>query len=101
MITGPTSITMAATASRTFTIRVQDTAGQNMAGETTIAAISSYGTIEAPSEFTQVDTNANSGGTAYGFTLTGTGIPGSGVITITVTTPLGTSSLYTIPVTAN
>jgi len=101
VITGPTSITMAATTARSFTIRVQDSAGQNMAGDTTITAVSSYGTIEAPAEFTQVDTNANSAGTAYGFTLTGTGIPGSGVVTITVTSPLGVSTLYTFPVTAN
>ena len=101
VISGPTSVTVAASGSTAFTIRVQDSAGQNMAAGTTIVATTTYGSINDPASYTQEDSTSNAAGTAYDFTVVGSGSAGSGDILITVTTPNGIISKRIIPITGN
>jgi hypothetical protein len=92
-------LTIAAGGSGTVTINVQDTNGNPVAAGSTVAVSASTGTVtQTPSPFTVGCSNAI-GGIDTGFAYTAGSTPGSGVITIQVTSPEGTDTVYSIPVT--
>jgi hypothetical protein len=97
-----TALTLSATSSVSFDVVIQDSAQQNMAAGTAIAATTDYGTIAEPASYTQQDSTFNGRGTpnTYSFTLVGSGCAGSGNVTITTTTPSGFITRKLIPVTA-
>ncbi len=80
-------------------VNVGDNANQPMAGGTTISAATSVGTVVGSNSFTQPCTT-EPGAFSYGFFLmppTGT-TPASGVFTVTVRSPSGTTTVASVPV---
>jgi hypothetical protein len=92
-------LTIPASGSGTVTINVQDANGNPMAAGTTVAVSASAGTVtQTPSPFT-IGCSTAIGGIDTGFAYTAGATPGSAVITIQVTSPNGTDTVYSIPVT--
>lgn len=99
VITAPASIN--ATAS--FTVTVVDARGQVMPAGTTISVATSNGTIAGPNSYTVPNTAVNCalnpGNCTYGFAVAADTTSSSGILTITVTTPGGLSTIRTMTVT--
>jgi len=94
-------LTIPAGGSGTVTINVQDTNGNPVAAGTTVvvSATTSAGTVtQTPSTFTMGCSTAI-GGVDTSFAFSAATTAGSGIITIQVTSPSGTDSVYNIPVT--
>ena len=97
------NLTIGVSASGTVTINVQDANGNPVAAGTTIAvsASSSAGTVtQTPSPYTMGCSTAL-GGIDTVFSFTAASAAGSGTITVQVTSPSGTDSVYIIPVTVS
>lgn len=95
MISGPALATVAAGGSLQLTYVVSDLNGNPLPAETTITATASSGagSLEQPTSFTVPCTSA-SGGHLFNVFLTAPNRPGTGLVTITVTTPRGIVTTY-------
>jgi hypothetical protein len=91
-----------------ITFRVVDARGNIMPGGTTVALSASGAglTVAAPASFVVpcsapsiAQAMAGTAGTAFGFTITSGTTVGTGVVTLTVTTPKGTVSTYQFNIT--
>jgi len=94
-------LTIAPGGSGTVTINVQDTNGNPVAAGTTVVvtATTSAGTVtQTPSTYV-MGCSTTIGGIDTSFAFTASTTPGSGIITIQVTSPSGTDTVYNIPVT--
>jgi hypothetical protein len=94
-------LSIAAAGSGSITINVADANGNAMAAGTKVVASAdtSVGTTtQTPSPFV-IGCNAGLGGQSVGFSVTAASAAGSGNITIQVTSPSGTDTIVTIPVT--
>ncbi len=83
-----------------FTVRYSDLHNQPMPAGTRVDVSTTYGTISSGNSFTQTDTNGNFAISFRGV-ITGTGSPGSGTLTVTVTTPKNIVSTADFPVSCN
>lgn len=81
-------------------VELTDVNGQVLPAGTTIAASSTHGTVGDPAEYTVNNTNSR-GPHRYGFAISGEDEPGSGQLTITVTTPKNVVSRFSFPVFQN
>ena len=99
-VTGPATITVAHDATTQVAYNVKDLNGNAMASGTTIivSASAGAGTLGPPTNFTVPSDSSRNGFNVPVF-LTGASAAGSGLITITVTSPGGLITLFTIPVT--
>jgi hypothetical protein len=92
-------LTIAAGGSGTVTINVQDANGNPVAAGTTVAVSATTGTVtQTPSPFV-MGCSTTIGGIDTSFAYTAGTTPASGIITIQVTSPSGTDTVYNIPVT--
>lgn len=107
----PSPLKVPLNGSATITVGVTDNAGQIMPVGTTVSVATSYGTLAGPSSFTVANSSicpvavANCSNSPfagnllpYGFTVQGSSTAGSGVLTITVTTPGGLATIQQVPV---
>ena len=72
---------------------ISDLHNQPMPSGTTISFSASIGTVQGTSTFTWTNDNHNGGG-GFGASVKGTEDPGSGFLSIEVTTPNGSTTIY-------